>query len=721
MFRAVRDIAKDEELTWTYDKTASVVAPAPGSQSSDELEGAAASAHAQMIISAPPPRELGGSARPDALWAAGVATGGDGAHDADRGAPGAPLACAENAGHAVPAKRPADEQLEPGSPRARSRGKPVADGPAGAGGPGEGGRQRRRLDDVTSARRKAEQEGDEEGASPRESAVSFTIEEMVVLARQGEEPLTPGVTMRPRTEDQKRMARRWPTQPLVLWHVPKKKPVVGSATECVPVDTAFDEAAYCDTHVEAARQLEFVEQLQWARNYVSLQRDIDDAPAAPCVDHGGHAPAVAAVRTHEHRAEATGGCAVESEGPGASPVYASGHECPEVWGEARNVRGNVNVEGPTALPGAQDERSEMRGGAAEEAAEEAVVTVSEWGPEEGTETSGLGVEGAAVAWGGRHGGGCDDDDGPMDMDEEKAQGAPHQLVLAGKLSYQTFCLGVYRRMNLDKHTVKVGSVAASGPIWRHESKSLWLVKTTAGWAVKEEQDNRLQKTYLTLNDKSARWPHQFTALWKESDNNGGWPRTSLTVNENEKPAPQTLRRPGRPAGSAGKSKCSICGEPGHYRTTCPQYTQKEQSGEASSGEDATVNEKDATVNEKDATVNEKDATVNEKDATGMHGDYKGKRDRDGKRHGVGTASHNDKRCVRHMRTYWTPRMAARRALGTTDRMCWQVPWRVATREDTRAGHLPRRREVCPVHPRIASCIERWLLHARVVLHGHLCG
>ena len=74
------------------------------------------------------------------------------------------------------------------------------------------------------------------------------------------------------------MARRWPTQPLVLWHVPKKKPVVGSATECVPVDTAFDEAAYCDTHVEAARQLEFVEQLQWARNYVSLQRDIDDAP-----------------------------------------------------------------------------------------------------------------------------------------------------------------------------------------------------------------------------------------------------------------------------------------------------------------------------------------------------------------------------------------------------------------------------------------------------------
>ena len=255
MFRAVRDIAKDEELTWTYDKTASVVAPAPGSQSSDELEGAAASAHAQMIISAPPPRELGGSARPDALWAAGVATGGDGAHDADRGAPGAPLACAENAGHAVPAKRPADEQLEPGSPRARSRGKRVADGPAGAGGPGEGGRQRRRLDDVTSARRKAEQEGDEEGASPRESAVSFTIEEMVVLARQGEEPLTPGVTMRPRTEDQKRMARRWPTQPLVLWHVPKKKPVVGSATECVPVDTAFDEAAYCDTHVEAARQL----------------------------------------------------------------------------------------------------------------------------------------------------------------------------------------------------------------------------------------------------------------------------------------------------------------------------------------------------------------------------------------------------------------------------------------------------------------------------------
>ena len=50
------------------------------------------------------------------------------------------------------------------------------------------------------------------------------------------------------------------------------------------------------------------------------------------------------------------------------------------------------------------------------------------------------------------------------------------------------------------------------------------------------------------------------------------------------PAPQTLRRPGRPAGSAGKSKCSVCGEPGHYRTACPQYTQKEQSGEASSGE-----------------------------------------------------------------------------------------------------------------------------------------
>ena len=125
----------------------------------------------------------------------------------------------------------------------------------------------------------------EEGGSTRETALSFCMEEMVVFARQGNEPLTPGVTLRPRTEEQKRAARRWPRQPLVLWHVPKHMPVWGSAIEYKAVDKDFDEAAYLDAHVDAARRPRFVEQLEWSRRY--LHRDVPvPAPTQADAGHG---------------------------------------------------------------------------------------------------------------------------------------------------------------------------------------------------------------------------------------------------------------------------------------------------------------------------------------------------------------------------------------------------------------------------------------------------
>ena len=125
----------------------------------------------------------------------------------------------------------------------------------------------------------------EEGGSTRETALSFCMEEMVVIARQGNEPLTPGVTLRPRTEEQKRAARRWPRQPLVLWHVPKHMPVWGSAIEYKAVDKDFDELAYLYAHVDAARRPRFVEQLEWSRRY--LHRDVPvPAPTQADAGHG---------------------------------------------------------------------------------------------------------------------------------------------------------------------------------------------------------------------------------------------------------------------------------------------------------------------------------------------------------------------------------------------------------------------------------------------------
>ena len=104
------------------------------------------------------------------------------------------------------------------------------------------------------------------------------------------------------------------------------------------------------------------------------------------------------------------------------------------------------------------------------------------------------------------------------------------MVLSGVLTHQAECLGVY--------LLAIDVVDTWGrAVWKHESKPLWLVRTLAGWAVQEEKINKPNRpggrARLTSSNKNASspqiWAHQIFGVWRESDNEGKFPRANLAV------------------------------------------------------------------------------------------------------------------------------------------------------------------------------------------------
>ena len=104
------------------------------------------------------------------------------------------------------------------------------------------------------------------------------------------------------------------------------------------------------------------------------------------------------------------------------------------------------------------------------------------------------------------------------------------MVLSGVLTHQAECLGVY--------LLAIDVVDTWGRAeWKHESKPLWLVRTLAGWAVQEEKINKPNRpggrARLTSSNKNASspqiWAHQIFGVWRESDNEGKFPRANLAV------------------------------------------------------------------------------------------------------------------------------------------------------------------------------------------------